>query len=54
MADGALYARVDGCVVDGGFVLMELELIEPALFLGMAPGAADRLAVAVLERLQRR
>ena len=28
-----LYARVDGCVVDGKFVLMELELIEPDLFL---------------------
>jgi glutathione synthase/RimK-type ligase-like ATP-grasp enzyme len=29
-----LYARVDGIEVDGTFLLMELELIEPALFLG--------------------
>jgi hypothetical protein len=43
-----LYARVDGVVVNGQFVLMELELIEPSLFLGSAPGAADRLAEAVI------
>lgn len=39
-----LYARVDGLLVNGVFTLMELELIEPSLFLGLAPGAADRLA----------
>jgi hypothetical protein len=42
-----LYARVDGIEVDGRFVLMELELIEPFLFLGSEPTAADRLASAV-------
>lgn len=42
-----LYARVDGCMADGAFVLMELELIEPALFLSTAEGAAARLAKAV-------
>jgi hypothetical protein len=42
------YARVDGCAVGGRFQLMELELLEPALFLGAAPGAADRLAAAIL------
>jgi glutathione synthase/RimK-type ligase-like ATP-grasp enzyme len=47
-----LYARVDGCVVDDELLLMELELIEPVLFLGTAPGAADRLADAVLARLR--
>jgi glutathione synthase/RimK-type ligase-like ATP-grasp enzyme len=31
--DDLLYARVDGVVVDGEFSLMELELIEPDLFL---------------------
>ena len=35
------YARVDGCVVDRGFVLMELEVLEPALFLAVKRGAAD-------------
>lgn len=38
-----LYARVDGVMVDGEFVLMELELIEPGLLLDVAPpqGTAD-------------
>lgn len=43
----SLYARVDGVMVDGRFVLMELELLEPSLFLGSAPGAADRFADAI-------
>ena len=30
---------------------MELELIEPELFLPMAPGSADRLAGALLARM---
>jgi glutathione synthase/RimK-type ligase-like ATP-grasp enzyme len=46
-----LYARVDGCVVDDDLLLMELELIEPVLFLGTSAGAADRLADAVLARI---
>jgi hypothetical protein len=49
-----LYARVDGCVIDGTFVLMELELIEPVLFLGTSSGAADRLALAILARIDQR
>ena len=43
-----LYARVD--LVrnpDDGFELMELELIEPALYLRMDPDAPDRFAEAV-------
>jgi glutathione synthase/RimK-type ligase-like ATP-grasp enzyme len=45
-----LYARCDGVVSDGThapagtLLLMEAELIEPVLFLGDAPGAADRFA----------
>jgi hypothetical protein len=42
------YARVDGIVRAGRFVLMELELIEPVLYLATAPHAAGRLADAVL------
>ena len=38
------YARVDGVVVDGRFRLMELEMIEPALFLAQRPDAAERFA----------
>lgn len=37
-----LYARVDGVIVDDAFVLMELELIEPGLFLDAAPPDAAR------------
>jgi hypothetical protein len=46
-----LYARVDGVVRGGDLLLMELELIEPNVFLGSRPGAADDFAVAVRARL---
>jgi len=38
-----LYARVDGIECETGFVLMEVELIEPVLFLGIA-SASERFA----------
>lgn len=43
-----LYARVDGCILDGRFVLVELELLEPDLFLNYEPLAPARLADALL------
>lgn len=43
-----LYARVDGLDVGGELWLMELEVLEPDLFLGHATGAAERFADAVL------
>ncbi|NUS74415.1 MAG: hypothetical protein HOQ05_13605, partial [Corynebacteriales bacterium] len=47
-----LYARVDLVPgADGLPVLMELELIEPALFFGMDDHAADRFADLIQERL---
>jgi glutathione synthase/RimK-type ligase-like ATP-grasp enzyme len=46
-----LYARVDGIVRDGRFMLMELELVEPNLFLAMRDGAAGDLAAAIVRRL---
>jgi glutathione synthase/RimK-type ligase-like ATP-grasp enzyme len=46
-----LYARVDGLVRPEGFMLMELELIDPYLYLEFAPGSADNLARALLRRL---
>jgi glutathione synthase/RimK-type ligase-like ATP-grasp enzyme len=46
-----LYARVDGVVVNGRFLLMELELIEPYLFLPEFPEATDKLAAAVARRV---
>jgi len=48
----ATYARVD--IVEGnggGLQIIELELIEPALFLDFAPGSASRFAQAVLSTL---
>ena len=46
-----LYARVDGLVVNGRFLLMELELIEPYLFFPQSPEAAQKLASAVAARI---
>jgi glutathione synthase/RimK-type ligase-like ATP-grasp enzyme len=46
-----LYARVDGCAVEGGLRLMELEVLEPELFLRCAPEAAERFAGALLSRM---
>ncbi len=46
-----LYARVDGVLHDGQFMLMELELIEPYLALEQVDGAGDRFARALLARL---
>ncbi len=41
------YARVDGVIVDGRFVLMELEVFEPLMFLAQHPLAAERFARAI-------
>jgi glutathione synthase/RimK-type ligase-like ATP-grasp enzyme len=46
-----LYARVDGIARGSAFLLMELELIEPNLFLGEGRGAAERLAAAIARRV---
>jgi hypothetical protein len=47
-----LYARVDLLPgPDGEPVLIELELTEPVLFLGYAPGAVDRFAAAIAARV---
>lgn len=48
-AGRAAYARVDCVTVDGAPCVMELEVLEPALFLPLAPaGTADALVAAVL------
>ena len=52
-AEPTVYARVDIVPVDGRSLLMELELIEPALHFRLAPGSADRFA-AVLDALVER
>jgi glutathione synthase/RimK-type ligase-like ATP-grasp enzyme len=48
-----VYARVDVVATAHGPTLMELELIEPDLFLATAPPAAHRLAAALLDRAAR-
>ncbi|WP_044510432.1 RimK family alpha-L-glutamate ligase [Hymenobacter sp. DG25B] len=45
---GCLYARVDGVVVNGEFLLMELELIEPFLYLDSASGSWTRYEQALV------
>lgn len=46
-----VYARVDGVVKDGQFLLMELEVFEPLMFLASHPEAPGRFARAVQGRL---
>ncbi|MFN0158276.1 MAG: RimK family alpha-L-glutamate ligase [Bacteroidota bacterium] len=46
-----LYARVDGVMEDGRFYLMELEIIEPSLFLGQNNKAPERFAQAIHSHL---
>jgi glutathione synthase/RimK-type ligase-like ATP-grasp enzyme len=48
-----LYARIDGVEKDGEFLLMELELIEPALFLKLDPLAPARFADAIATCVKR-
>ncbi|MEH3078473.1 MAG: hypothetical protein PGN11_17715 [Quadrisphaera sp.] len=51
-AEPMLYARVDLLPDDDGAPrVLELELVEPSLFLDHAPGSAARLADAVVRRL---
>lgn len=47
------YARVDGVVRGGAFLLMELELLEPELFLEQDAQSAHRFAKAILDNLNR-
>jgi glutathione synthase/RimK-type ligase-like ATP-grasp enzyme len=56
--DELLYARVDGVVSRGEhapagtFLLMELELIEPFIFLEAAAGAAENFAAAIVAAVE--
>lgn len=46
-----VYARVDGVVRDGSFLLMELEIFEPLMFLSRHPEAPARFARAIARAL---
>lgn len=47
-APGSLYARVDGIISGNRFMLMELELIEPYLYLESFPGAYENYYRALM------
>lgn len=47
-----LYARVDGVRANGHFLLMELEMLEPLLYLATDSDAPARFAEAIIERLR--
>jgi hypothetical protein len=51
LATTPAYCRVDLAIHEGEALLMEVELIEPDLFLDLSPGAPDRFAKAVLASL---
>ncbi|WP_295140860.1 hypothetical protein [uncultured Reyranella sp.] len=46
-----LYARVDGVVRDSVLIVIEVELLEPALFMEFAPPSAELFAEATMKRL---
>jgi glutathione synthase/RimK-type ligase-like ATP-grasp enzyme len=47
-----LYARVDGVERDGALIVIEVEVLEPALFMEFDPPAAERFAEATVKRLR--
>jgi hypothetical protein len=47
-----LYARVDGVVRDGALIVIEVEVLEPALFMEFDPPSAERFAEATVRRLR--
>ena len=51
MGTDLAYARVDMMAWDGGWVVSELELIEPGLYLDVEPANAERFAALVSSRL---
>jgi len=49
-----LYARIDGVVRDGVLIVIEVEVLEPALFMEFYPPSADLFARATIARLAQR
>ena len=46
-----MYARVDGVETASGFVLLELEMLEPSFYFAYAATGATRFAGAILDRV---
>lgn len=51
LPEQSTYARIDGIVQDGHFVLMEAELIEPELFFHLHPAATQTFAHCLLAQV---
>ena len=51
-ADDLLYARVDGIIIDNQLHLMEVECIEPDLYLNLSDGATERFTQAIINSIQ--
>ena len=49
-----LYVRVDGIETDAGFILLELEMLEPALFFSHSASGTERFAESILTRAHTR
>ena len=54
LPEAPVYARVDGIALGDQLLLMELECIDPVLYFGLEPLAAERFARGVVERLVQR
>jgi glutathione synthase/RimK-type ligase-like ATP-grasp enzyme len=52
-AQGCLYARVDGVMIDGTFSLMELELIEPFLYLDSSQNGFENYFEALQKMMKK-
>jgi len=52
-AKDTLYTRVDGLMVDGNFMLMEIEMVEPFLYLSYHPDALERYYQALVTHLNK-
>lgn len=52
VGDGLLYARIDVMPTPAGWVLSELELLEPSLFMVQSPAARSRFVDAIAQRLR--
>lgn len=53
LPDKPVYARVDGLAKNGEFILMELEVFEPLMFLEHHPDAPTKFAAAIEKKLIR-
>jgi hypothetical protein len=51
--ENLLYARVDGIIINNQLHLMEVECIEPDLYLNLSDGALERFSNSIIEQTQK-